>query len=87
MPFSQRKVLPGSGRSIAGVGFRDIIHGRQLVAPNGMELHAVLSFAGTCTRPPMDYSDIGGRIVAAIGESRASELLDLLPDPTPIATR
>jgi hypothetical protein len=36
--------------TINGVGFWDIIHGQTGVAPNGIELHPVLSFTGTCTR-------------------------------------
>jgi hypothetical protein len=35
---------------ITGVGFWDILHGQTGVAPNGIELHPVLSFTGTCTR-------------------------------------
>jgi hypothetical protein len=33
---------------ITGVGFWDILHGQTGVAPNGIELHPVLSFTGTC---------------------------------------
>jgi hypothetical protein len=35
--------------TITGVGFWDILHGQTGVAPNGIELHPVLSFAGVCT--------------------------------------
>jgi hypothetical protein len=35
---------------IQGVGFWDEIHGQTGVAPNGIELHPVLSFAGTCSK-------------------------------------
>jgi hypothetical protein len=35
--------------TITGVGFWDILHGQTGVAPNGIELHPVLSFTGTCT--------------------------------------
>lgn len=34
---------------ITGVGFWDIIHGQTGVAPNGIELHPVLSFTRRCT--------------------------------------
>ena len=34
--------------TIIGVGFWDAIHGQRGVAPNGVELHPVLSFEGTC---------------------------------------
>ena len=33
---------------IRGVGFWDEVHGQRGVAPNGIELHPVLSFQGTC---------------------------------------
>ena len=32
-----------------GVGFWDEIHGQTGVAPNGIELHPVLRFTGTCS--------------------------------------
>jgi hypothetical protein len=35
---------------IKGVGFWDEIHGQTGVAPNGIELHPVLRFRGTCSR-------------------------------------
>ncbi len=35
---------------ISGVGFWDEIHGQTGVAPNGIELHPVLSFAGSCSQ-------------------------------------
>jgi hypothetical protein len=35
---------------LTGVGFWDEIHGQTGVAPNGIELHPVLSFGGTCRR-------------------------------------
>jgi hypothetical protein len=41
--------------TITGVGFFDVIHGQTGVAPNGIELHPVLTFASTnCRRitPP-----------------------------------
>ena len=36
--------------TITCVGFWDILHGQIGVAPNGIELHPVLRFIGTCTR-------------------------------------
>jgi hypothetical protein len=36
--------------TVMGVGFWDIPHGQTGVAPNGIELHPVLAFSGTCTR-------------------------------------
>jgi hypothetical protein len=36
--------------TIRGVGFWDEIHGQTGVAPNGIELHPVLRFSGTCSR-------------------------------------
>jgi hypothetical protein len=35
---------------IKGVGFWDEIHGQTSVARNGIELHPVLRFRGTCSR-------------------------------------
>jgi hypothetical protein len=35
---------------IKGVGFWDEIHGQTRVAPNGIELHPVLRFRGTCSQ-------------------------------------
>jgi hypothetical protein len=34
--------------TITGVGFFDRMHGQRGVAPNGIELHPVLAFSGTC---------------------------------------
>jgi hypothetical protein len=42
-------MLHGNVR-IKGVGFWDEIHGQTGVAPNGIELHPVLRFRGTCSR-------------------------------------
>jgi hypothetical protein len=36
--------------TVTGVGFWDEIHGQTGVAPNGVELHPVLRFRGTCRR-------------------------------------
>jgi len=33
---------------ITGVGFFDAMHGQTGVAPNGIELHPVLRFSGSC---------------------------------------
>lgn len=39
-----------SGRAtIRGVAFFDVIHGQRGVAPNGVEIHPVLSFSGSCS--------------------------------------
>lgn len=35
---------------VRGVGFWDELHGQTGVAPNGIELHPVLGFTGTCSR-------------------------------------
>jgi hypothetical protein len=34
--------------TITGVAFFDVIHGQCGVAPNGIELHPVVKFSGTC---------------------------------------
>lgn len=40
-----------SGKAtIRGVAFFDVIHGQRGVAPNGIEIHPVLSFSGSCSR-------------------------------------
>ena len=36
--------------TVTAVGFWDILQGQTGVAPNGIELHPVLSFTGTCTK-------------------------------------
>jgi len=41
------KKLAGKA-TLIGVGFFDDVHGQPGVAPNGIELHPVLSFTGTC---------------------------------------
>src|SRR5437899_10781720 len=46
--MSSFTTLRGNVR-IKGVGFWDEIHGQSGVAPNGIELHPVLSFDGTCS--------------------------------------
>ena len=49
-PSSSFRRLSGTA-TIAGVGFFDQIHGQTGVAPNGVELHPVVSFSGRCGRP------------------------------------
>jgi hypothetical protein len=44
---SSFRTLRGTA-SITGVGFFDARHGQRGVAPNGIELHPVLGFSGTC---------------------------------------
>ena len=51
LPGSSFAALTGSA-TITGVGFFDFLHGQTGVAPNGIELHPVLGFAGGCKRPP-----------------------------------
>ena len=49
-PISSSSFTDLKGRvSIRGVGFWDEIHGQTGVAPNGIELHPVLSIRGTCS--------------------------------------
>lgn len=45
---SQGRVVHGRG-VVTGIGFFDFLHGQRGVAPNGIELHPVTSFQGTCT--------------------------------------
>ena len=49
-PSSSFRRLSGTA-TISGVGFFDQIHGQTGVAPNGIELHPVVSFSGRCGRP------------------------------------
>lgn len=42
--------LKGSA-TITGVGYFDTIHGQTGHAPNGIEIHPVLSYAGNCSKP------------------------------------
>jgi hypothetical protein len=52
-PSTSFKRLDGTA-TISGVGFFDQIHGQTGVAPNGIELHPVISFTGvTCGRAPV----------------------------------
>ena len=46
-PTSSFKSLSGTA-TLTGVGFFDVIHGQTGVAPNGIELHPILSFSGSC---------------------------------------
>jgi hypothetical protein len=49
-PISSSSFTDLKGRvRIRGVGFWDAIHGQTGVAPNGIELHPVLSIRGTCS--------------------------------------
>jgi hypothetical protein len=52
---SSFKNLTGTA-TLTGVGFFDIIHGQTGVAPNGIELHPVLSFSGS-----PDSASVGAR--------------------------
>jgi hypothetical protein len=49
-PSTSFRRLSGTA-TISGVGFFDQIHGQTGVAPNGIELHPVVSFSGRCGRP------------------------------------
>jgi hypothetical protein len=42
--------LKGSA-TITGVGYFDAVHGQIGVSPNGIELHPVLSYVGSCSKP------------------------------------
>jgi hypothetical protein len=52
LPASLSTVVTLQGKAtISGVGFFDLVHGQGGVAPNGIELHPVLSFSSTsCSR-------------------------------------
>jgi len=46
--------------TITGVGFFDESHGQTGASPNGIELHPVLSYHGTCSRPSSGGGGGGG---------------------------
>ena len=50
-PTTSFKRLSGTA-TISGVGFFDRVHGQTGVAPNGIELHPVVAFSGTCRGAP-----------------------------------
>jgi hypothetical protein len=50
-PSNSFRRLSGTA-TISGVGFFDQIHGQTGVAPNGIELHPVVSFSGRCGGAP-----------------------------------
>jgi hypothetical protein len=65
-PTTSFKRLSGTA-TIAGVGFFDLIHGQTGVAPNGIELHPVVGFSGTCrgAHPPSAPPPPGGNCAAS----------------------
>jgi hypothetical protein len=50
-PSNSFRPLNGTA-TLSGVGFFDQIHGQTGVAPNGIELHPVVSFSGRCADAP-----------------------------------
>jgi hypothetical protein len=50
-PTGSFRKLNGTA-TLSGVGFFDQIHGQTGVAPNGIELHPVVGFTGTCSGAP-----------------------------------
>ena len=65
-PTGSFKKLNGTA-TITGVGFFDQIHGQTGVAPNGIELHPVVGFSGTCrgASPPPAPPPPGGNCAAS----------------------
>jgi hypothetical protein len=51
--------LKGSA-TLTGVGFYDEMHGQTGIAPNGIELHPVLSYSGSCSKPSTGGGGGGG---------------------------
>jgi hypothetical protein len=51
--------LNGSA-TLTGVGFFDELHGQTGVAPNGIELHPVLGYSGSCSKPSTGGGGGGG---------------------------
>jgi hypothetical protein len=63
--------------TITGVGFWDAKHGQTGVAPNGIELHPVLGFAGDCHKASTGGGGGGG------GGCDASYPTICIPPPPP----
>src|SRR5262245_24979842 len=65
-PTGSFKKLSGTA-TVTGVGFFDQIHGQTGVAPNGIELHPVVGFSGTCrgAHPPPAPPPPGGNCAAS----------------------
>ena len=65
--FSDFTMLHGNV-VVIGVGFWDILHGQAGVAPNGIELHSVLSFHGHlyAMGSALNYQDIRSRVIGPL---------------------
>ena len=61
---------------LTGVGFFDQIHGQTGVAPNGIELHPILSFSGSCS---------GSAAPTNTGSASTPTLTPLVTTATPLA--
>jgi hypothetical protein len=75
-PTGSFRKLDGTA-TISGVGFFDHIHGQTGVAPNGIELHPVVGFAGACGRAPAPPPPPSG------GSCAASYPTVCIPPPPP----
>jgi hypothetical protein len=75
-PMGSFRKLDGTA-TISGVGFFDHIHGQTAVAPNGIELHPVVGFAGACGRAPAPPPPPSG------GSCAASYPTVCIPPPPP----
>jgi hypothetical protein len=71
--------LTGSA-TITGVGFFDDMHGQTGAAPNGLELHPALSFAGTCQKASSGGGGGGG---GGGGDCSPSYPTVCIPPPPP----
>jgi hypothetical protein len=76
-PSSSFRRLSGTA-TISGVGFFDQIHGQTGVAPNGIELHPVVSFSGRCGGAPVPPPPPPGG-----GKCAASYPTVCIPPPPP----
>jgi hypothetical protein len=60
-PISSSEFTKLTGKAtLTGVGFFDEMHGQTGIAPNGIELHPVLSYSGNCSQPDAGGGGGGG---------------------------
>jgi hypothetical protein len=81
-PSTSFRRLKGTA-TISGVGFFDQIHGQTGVAPNGIELHPVVSFAGVCRGAPAPPPPPAGPPPPSNGNCHPSYPTVCIPPPPP----
>ena len=63
--------------TLTGVGFFDELHGQTGVAPNGIELHPVLSFSGSCSGPAVTSTSVTPTATNAIAPTTTTTSFSL----------